>query len=62
MCRIQCDRDSRTPILPCDYFHMMGGVGTGGLVYCFNLKLPSASFDLVNPFSILTFEWAQSLD
>jgi len=30
MRRVEWDRKSDTRILPCDYFHMMAGVGTGG--------------------------------
>jgi hypothetical protein len=59
MCRIQWDRNSVTPILPCDYFHMMGGVGTGGLVYYLIRSYCRLHSTPVDPFSILTFEWAR---
>jgi hypothetical protein len=32
MRRVEWDRKSEARILPCDYFHMMAGVGTGGWV------------------------------
>ncbi|KIM32300.1 hypothetical protein M408DRAFT_20617 [Serendipita vermifera MAFF 305830] len=32
MKRVTFDSKSQNPVLPCDYFHMMAGVGSGGLI------------------------------
>lgn len=44
MRRLEWDTKSETRILPCEYFHMMAGVGTGGYalyLYCLYCSLPS---------------------